>query len=160
MRSSNPAMTGRIFEQVSRDTTATGVMTINGTINKVGLMLLLVIAAAAYTWNQVTGVNPGNAGMYAIGGAIGGFITALVTVFRPRSSPISGPIYAILEGLFLGAITAVINSLSAGADWPVVISFKAAVIAMLFAGSVGVFFGFYPAWRASRLEPIDALRYE
>jgi len=57
-------------------------------------------------------------------------------------------------------ITAVINSLLSGSDWPTVISFKAAIVAMLFAGSVGVFFGFYPAWRASRLEPIDALRYE
>ena len=57
-------------------------------------------------------------------------------------------------------LTKVINSFLSGSDWPVVISFPAALIAMLFAGAVGVFFGFYPARRASQLDPIEALRYE
>ena len=106
MRSSNPAMTGRIFEKVGQVSAGSSAMTINGTINKVGIMLLLVIAAAAYTWTMVMGTEPGRAGTLAMVGAIGGFITALVTVFRPQSSAISAPIYAILEGLFLGAISA------------------------------------------------------
>ncbi|OHB81311.1 MAG: hypothetical protein A2V98_00760 [Planctomycetes bacterium RBG_16_64_12] len=66
-------------------------------------------------------------------------------------------------GLGIGAsagITMVINSLTSGTDWPVVVSFKAAAVAILFAAGVGVFFGYYPARRASRLDPIDALRYE
>jgi putative ABC transport system permease protein len=66
-------------------------------------------------------------------------------------------------GLGIGAsagITAIINSLTTGTRWPVVISFQAAVLAIGFAAGVGVFFGYYPARRASRLDPIDALRYE
>ncbi len=70
---------------------------------------------------------------------------------------------AIGFGLGVGAsvgITKLINYMSPGAEWPVVISFPAALAALLFSAGVGIFFGFYPARKASRLDPIEALRYE
>jgi putative ABC transport system permease protein len=57
-------------------------------------------------------------------------------------------------------ITQLINHFSPGTDWPIVVSWTAAIVAIVFAGCVGIFFGFYPARKASRLDPIDALRYE
>ena len=132
MRSSNPVMTGKIFEKAGTLTADSSVMTINGTINKVGLMLLLVIGAAAYTWNMVMGEEAGRAGTLAIVGAIGGFIVALITVFRPRSSAFTAPIYAILEGLFLGAISAIINARYPGVAFQAVLLTIGTLFTMLF----------------------------
>jgi putative ABC transport system permease protein len=61
-------------------------------------------------------------------------------------------------GIILGVATAKI--LSAVAEWPTLISMTSVVVAFLFSAAVGVFFGFYPARKASQLDPIDALRYE
>lgn len=132
MRSSNPAMTGKIFEKVATSAAGSSVMTINGTITKVGLMLLLVIGAAAYTWNMVMGDDPGRAGTFAIAGAIGGFIVALITIFRPQSSGITAPIYAILEGLFLGAISAIVNARYPGIAFQAVLLTIGTLFTMLF----------------------------
>ena len=48
--------------------------------------------------------------LYAMGGAIGGLVLALITVFKKEWSPVTAPMYALVEGLFLGAISAVFNA--------------------------------------------------
>lgn len=57
-------------------------------------------------------------------------------------------------------VTMLINSFTTGTKWPIVISLPAAGAAILFSATVGIFFGYYPARRASRMDPIEALRYE
>ena len=61
-------------------------------------------------------------------------------------------------GICLGAVGAIVTSKFFG--WPTLISIKAIGVAVAFSAAVGIFFGFYPARKASSLNPIDALRYE
>jgi putative ABC transport system permease protein len=63
-----------------------------------------------------------------------------------------------LLGITLGIAAAVAVAVAIG--WPAVVSPMAVLVAFAVAAAVGVFFGFYPAWKASRLDPIEALRYE
>jgi hypothetical protein len=81
-------------------------MTIQGTVNKTGLLLFFVIVTAAWTWGLSHSNTPEAAFPWMIGGALGGFAVALVTIFKKEWSPITAPIYALLEGLFLGGMSA------------------------------------------------------
>jgi putative ABC transport system permease protein len=63
-----------------------------------------------------------------------------------------------LMGMVLGVVGSYVFSRTSG--WPAVLSPTAMAVALLFSAMVGVFFGFYPAFKASRLHPIEALRYE
>ena len=142
-KSSNPVFKENVF---SRDYSASSeVMTVNGTINKTALMLLMVIAAAIFTWNkffEAIAVNPegGAAAVmpWLIVGGIGGLITALVTAFRPQSSGISAPIYAIFQGLLLGGISAIFESMYSGIVMRAVALTLAVFLSMLFLYRSGI----------------------
>ena len=101
--SSNPVLNTKAFNKASSALTDTQVMTVKGTVQKTILMALLVLASAMWSWS-----NPSN--MWMIVGGVGGLIAALVTIFKPAAAPISAPIYAVLEGLFLGGISMLIST--------------------------------------------------
>ena len=85
-------------------------MTIEGTIHRTGVLLLCVLAAAFWTWNQFfTTRDPAAVAPYILIGALGGFVMALVTSFKKEWSGVTAPIYALLEGLFLGGLSAILE---------------------------------------------------
>jgi uncharacterized YccA/Bax inhibitor family protein len=104
MRTSNPALNEKAF----KGQVAIGeAMTLQGTVNKTGLLLLCVVATAAWTWGLAHSNTPEAVYPWMIGGVLGGFVVALVTIFKQTWSPITAPIYALLEGFALGGISAV-----------------------------------------------------
>ncbi len=106
LRSTNPVLKERAFAGAI----PTGeTMTIQGTVNKTGLLLLFVVATAAWTWGLAHSETPNAAVPWMLGGLVGGLVVALVTIFRKEWSPISAPIYALLEGLVLGGISAIFD---------------------------------------------------
>ncbi len=107
-RSANPALnknTFRSFEAASAEP-----MTINGAVNKTAVMLILLLITAGYVWRgffaDVPPTEAMNVNVYILVGVIGGLIFALITVFKKTWAPFTAPIYALLEGLFLGGVSA------------------------------------------------------
>ncbi len=113
LRTSNPVLSDRVFGGDWR----TGVpaparesaMSLEGTATKTGILLALVTAAAWFTWQRV--LLPGEGGFaavmpWAIGSAIAALVVAIAICFRANWSPFLAPLYALLEGVFLGAISA------------------------------------------------------
>ena len=114
MRSGNPVLGENTFLDVGSGRVVTGgqstSMTINGTVNKTGLMLLQLVAAAAFTWSKFTGPDSMPQVLpWLMTGAIGGLIVALITIFTKTWAPVTAPAYAVLEGLFLGGFSAMME---------------------------------------------------
>ena len=109
-KSGNPTLTQKIFEKShSAEASLQGTMTVRGAINKFGFLLLMVIGGAAFTWQQYYTGQPKMMYILMIVGAVGGLITALAISFKPNWAGYLSPLYGILQGFFVGAISAVIN---------------------------------------------------
>jgi len=109
MATSNPAFSKDIFpgyEQVygvPRSTT----MTVQGTVGKTFVLLAILGITAAWAWNAIA---DGSIAMGVVAfSAIGGFIVAMITIFKPTAAPVTAPIYAAFEGVFLGAISQLVQ---------------------------------------------------
>jgi uncharacterized YccA/Bax inhibitor family protein len=105
-RTSNPALNEKAFQG------AIGVgetMTVQGTVNKTGVLLLCAIATSAWTWGLSHSPQPESAMPWMLGGIVGGLIAAFATIFKRNWAPFTAPLYALLEGLFLGGISAVLD---------------------------------------------------
>jgi len=106
-KSGNPVLSEKKFERTV-DRYDNNVMTQSGTLNKFGLMMILLLAAASFTWKAAA--EGKNIMPWMIGGAIAGFIVILVLAFKPQWSAILAPVYALLEGTFVGGISAYYNN--------------------------------------------------
>lgn len=106
MRTPNPALNQRIFQ--GQHVALEEAMTLNGTINKTGILLLCTIATAAWTWHGFMQTHSAVRVLPFLWiGLLGGLIFALITTFKKTWAPVTAPIYALLEGLALGGISTV-----------------------------------------------------
>ncbi len=132
-RSGNPALKESTFRGLPVAAEGEG-MTIEGTVNKTYVLFLLLIVGVA---GAVVAEESALYGLMMLG-AIGGLITALVTVFRKQWAPITAPIYALLEGLFVGAISLVMEAAYPGIVLPAVSLTFGTLFALLAAYRTGL----------------------
>ena len=115
MKTSNPALSDKTFQglngtQYGGLIDAANRMTLSGTVNKTALLLICALATAGWTWRlfmqsrDFSSVAP-----LMMVGLFGGLIFALVTSFKKEWSPVTAPIYALLEGLMLGGLSAAMD---------------------------------------------------
>ena len=133
LRSGNPVLSKKTFNNsISRDNK----MTIEGTVNKTAISLFLLIGAGYLTFNTVNLV-------LLIGCGIGGFILAIITFFKKEWSPITVPIYAVLEGGMLGGISYTYNSLYDG------------IVTNAILLTVGILVSLLIAYRSGYIKPTE-----
>ena len=111
LRSRNPVLNAKTFEKYAQTGVAGETMTLEGTVNKAGLLLFLVVAAAAWPWYNYFS-SGGTYDVYPLlmGGALIGFVVGLVTTFAPSYAALTAPIYAVCEGLALGSLSALFEA--------------------------------------------------
>lgn len=110
-KSGNPTLTEKMFDKSYEMAAGNmGTMTVRGSINKFGFMMLMLIAGAAYNWNLYEQLKQDTMTTLMWVGIIGGLISALAITFKPNWAPVLAPLYALLEGLFIGAISAIMNA--------------------------------------------------
>lgn len=108
-KSGNPTLSEKRFSDTILDDVVSheNAMTVRGTLNKFGFLFLLVMGTAFYSWKEFAG--GGNVQPLILIGAIGGLVVAIVMMFKKEWAPWLAPAYALLEGLFVGAISAYYN---------------------------------------------------
>lgn len=154
-KSSNPIFSRTKFTSTAFTTDQSQVMTMNGTVNKTFTMLLILIVTASLTWKAalpytvtpqgISLYNPGLVTTLMIVGLIGGIISALITVFKKEWSMVTAPIYAAMEGLVLGGLSALVETMFPG------LVVKAVML------TFGVFFLMLIAYRMQIIKPTQKL---
>ncbi len=103
MKSNNPVFNDKTLNKVlTSDLATTGVMTIEGAINKTGILFLLLVASSAVGWSYA---NSPMGSMLALGGFAVGLVSCLLITFKPTRAATWAPVYAVAEGLIIGSIT-------------------------------------------------------
>ncbi len=127
----NPLFGERSFQSVSNVFDNARPMTLSGTINKTAWLFFCLVVTAGIAWVYY---NP----IFILVGAIAGFILALVTIFVKRWAPVTATLYALAEGLFIGAISYMYNSVYNGiVVQAVLITFGVVAIMLgLYAGRI------------------------
>lgn len=106
-KSGNPTLSEKTFEKTINTSGDSGVMTERGTLNKFGLLMILVLASASFTWKAAA--ESVNVMPWIIASGIGGVIIVLILAFRPVWAAFLAPVYALVEGVFVGGISAFYN---------------------------------------------------
>ncbi len=138
MKSSNPALASNPFSGFGL-VAESNTMTIGGTVSKTAILLLLVLLPAAFVWNKAAlyGQNATSVQTWMMVGLFGGLILSILTIFKKNWAPMTAPLYAVMEGLFLGGISSFFEKSYSGIVLQAVSLSIGTLLIMLFAYQSG-----------------------
>src|SRR6185312_7669902 len=120
-RSGNPGLNDRTFSALPRPALADERMTLQGTVNKSFLLLVVLMGCALYPWSQYMSGNTAVVGPSMLIGIIAGLVLALIISFKATLAPYLSVPYAACQGLAMGALSAVfelrIRNPHSDAEW-------------------------------------------
>jgi len=110
-KSGNPALQASTFTRLAPVADQENAMTLQGTVNRIALLLLTVFAGATFTWSRFNATQDfASVALLFWVGLIGGLITGLVIVLKKTLAPYLAPVYAALEGLAMGGLSALLEA--------------------------------------------------
>jgi uncharacterized YccA/Bax inhibitor family protein len=143
MRSGNPVLPESTFTEVARGYSEP--MTLGGVIHRSMLLLLLVAGTAAGIWTYAN-THPGIVYPAVTAGAFGGFIVGILTSFKRTWAVATAPLYAVLEGLFIGGISLAMEQRFPG------LVFQAVLL------TFGVMFALLAAYQSRIIRPSETFK--
>jgi uncharacterized YccA/Bax inhibitor family protein len=131
MRTANPTLNDKVFANAPA-TVGGQVMTLQGAVNKTFILALLLVISGGFSW-QFVQANPQLSGMLSIGSALVGFVLVMASSFKPTWSPVVAPAYGLVEGVFVGVISARYSALYDGIVLQAALLTLGILFALLFA---------------------------
>lgn len=140
MRTSNPTLSDGVFERSRQEAISGPTMTLNGTVLKTGILTVLLVTAASWSWKIAMGEAgaPAWFGTAMTFGWIAPLVLALIISFVPKTAPALSPIYAITKGLVVGLISAMYERQFGGIVLSAVMLTCGILFALLAAYSTGL----------------------
>lgn len=138
IKSSNPALGEKTFQNLQPALAAEGRMTINGTINKTLILLVLALVPAAWVWDKFYKGGAEAVSSWIMIAVIAGLVVAMATIFKKTWAPFTAPLYAVIEGVVIGGISAIAEAQFQGIVFQAASLTFGTLLALLVAYRTGV----------------------
>ncbi len=138
IKSSNPALGEKTFQNLQPALAAEGRMTINGTINKTLILLVLALVPAAWVWDKFYKGGAEAVSSWIMIAVIAGLVVAMATIFKKTWAPFTAPLYAVIEGVVIGGISAIAEAQFQGIVFQAAALTFGTLLALLVAYRTGV----------------------
>ncbi|HKZ59999.1 MAG TPA: Bax inhibitor-1/YccA family protein [Candidatus Thermoplasmatota archaeon] len=138
MPSANPALNVRTFQGLYAREVGAATMTLEGTAKKAGVLTLCVAITAIYSWIQLSYGGSQYVMPLMLVGMIGGLVVAIVTIVKKSWSPVTAPLYALFEGLFLGVLSVIFEVIYPGIVFEAIVLTFSVLAVMLIVYATGL----------------------